>query len=194
MIWVLLALATSAWWVPTGRRRVRSVRPLGVVDPGVVLDLAIAALSVGVSIPSCLRAVDHALASGRDGDEERRSHRWLRSWLWKGNAEPRRDTSLSEVAGRLVMGASWSEAWEGSWEGFRRLRDALEPAWIDGAAPVPLLHRSAQTLRVTRARRAKEAAAKLGSQLVLPLGLCFLPAFICLGVVPVVVSFAQKVM
>ncbi|MDP9801089.1 hypothetical protein J2S49_001165 [Arcanobacterium wilhelmae] len=189
MIVILCAAVGLVWLVPAGVRSVRRARPEGNVDPAVVLDLAVAALAAGVSIPSCLRAVDHALArtNGSGGAD-------VGVLPWRARKLADREASLSEVAGRLVMGASWDDAWEGSWEGFCRLRDALAPAWLDGAAPVPLLQRSAQTLRVTRARRAKEAAAKLGSQLVVPLGLCFLPAFVLLGVVPVVVSFAEKLL
>ena len=39
---------------------------------------------------------------------------------------------------------------------------------------------------------AREAAAALGSKLVLPLGLCFLPAFVVLGIVPTVIATGMK--
>ncbi|KAE8762071.1 secretion system protein, partial [Georgenia thermotolerans] len=55
-------------------------------------------------------------------------------------------------------------------------------------APGPLLRRAAEAVRADRQRQAQEAAARLGVRLVLPLGLCFLPAFVLLGIVPVVVA------
>ncbi|MDQ3055153.1 MAG: type II secretion system protein F, partial [Actinomycetota bacterium] len=36
-------------------------------------------------------------------------------------------------------------------------------------------------------------AQRAGVALMAPLGLCFLPAFVCLGVVPVVVGIASRV-
>ncbi|WP_418606028.1 hypothetical protein [Georgenia sp. SUBG003] len=43
-------------------------------------------------------------------------------------------------------------------------------------------------------REAQEAAARLGVRLVLPLGLCFLPAFVLLGLVPVVLAAGGAVL
>ncbi|MDO4888611.1 MAG: type II secretion system F family protein [Actinomycetaceae bacterium] len=138
------------------------------VDQAMVADLAIAALGSGASIPSALEALDAAL------DEE---------------AEP---PGLAFVARMLVMGAGWRQAWQDVPERFAPLRDALEPAWTDGAAALPLLERAASGVRQGRIRAAREAAASLGAKLVLPLGLCFLPAFVAIGIVPVVVSAGMK--
>ena len=121
---------------------------------------AAAALGSGLSIPGTLAALDIA-TGGKDR------------------------TTASRL---LLMGATWEEAWDGVAN--TRLRDSLRAAWTDGAAPVPLIERSAHTLRLQRQRNAKEAAEKLGARLVMPLGLCFLPAFILIGVVPVVAGAA----
>jgi pilus assembly protein TadC len=43
-------------------------------------------------------------------------------------------------------------------------------------------------LRRRRNREAEKRAAALGVRLVIPLGACALPAFVCLGVVPVLLS------
>lgn len=107
-------------------------------------------------------------------------------------ASKQRYRSLDEVGNMLLMGALWEEAWEHVAPTYMRLGAALAPAWNDGAAPVALLERAAQGLRYSRARRAKEAAARLGSALVVPLAACYLPAFMLLGVLPVVVAAAAK--
>jgi tight adherence protein B len=64
----------------------------------------------------------------------------------------------------------------------------LEPAYTDGVSPLPLI--SAKLQEITTARRSGAGAAgeKLGVQLVVPLGACYLPAFIFLGIVPVIVG------
>lgn len=167
----LLLIAISLVWVVPGVRSTHVRKePTLDVDPGVVLDLASASLRAGSSVPAMLRALANAL--GEDSE-----------------VGVRDSAGLDEVAHMLIYGASWEEAWRDV-RGYVMLRDCLRPAWVDGAAPIPLLDRAARTFRLTRQRRAKEAAARLGAKLVLPLGLCFLPAFILLGVVPVVASAA----
>lgn len=57
-----------------------------------------------------------------------------------------------------------------------------------GVALVPLLQSHADELRRGEHRRRQIAAARLGVMLVLPLGVCVLPAFVLLGVVPVLIT------
>jgi len=59
------------------------------------------------------------------------------------------------------------------------------PAETRGAA---LLRHCAATYRLEERRAAERASAKLAVALVLPLGLCSLPAFICCGIIPIVIS------
>ncbi|WP_163544660.1 type II secretion system F family protein [Occultella kanbiaonis] len=134
-----------------------------VVDPAVVLDLLDAALTAGVSIPAALDALGHALPAGQ--------------------GEP-----LRRVAGALRLGADWDQAWLGVDDGWAAVSGALAPAWCDGVAPGAGLRQAAEGVRARRGASAREAAARLGVQLVLPLGLCLLPSFILLGLVPVLLS------
>ncbi|MCM1013676.1 MULTISPECIES: type II secretion system F family protein [unclassified Brevibacterium] len=57
-----------------------------------------------------------------------------------------------------------------------------------GVGPAPLIEAVAGELRDSSRRRRQEAAAALGVRLVVPLGVCILPAFLLLSVVPVVIS------
>ncbi|WP_205687556.1 type II secretion system F family protein, partial [Cellulomonas endophytica] len=68
------------------------------------------------------------------------------------------------------------------------LAAALGPAWAAGASPVAALRALADRRRAEQRRRAREAAARLGVRLLLPLATCLLPAFVLLGLVPVVLS------
>lgn len=140
------------------------VPALKPIDSAMSIDLACAVIAAGASVPSALISLDKALA------------------------EEKEESGLGRVAHLLLMGAQWEEAWEGAQERFVPLRDSLAPAWLSGAAPLPLLERSAASIRQSRARTAREAASELGAKLVLPLGLCFLPAFVLFGVIPVVFS------
>ena len=62
-----------------------------------------------------------------------------------------------------------------------------------GLAMAQALERLAEDLRCDRAAAAEAAVRRASVLAVLPLGLCFLPAFLLTGVVPVVVSILAGV-
>lgn len=104
-------------------------------------------------------------------------------------AEALNSRPLSTVCQRLHMGSGWGSAWSGSAAGtFGELRDALAPAYTGGAPSTALLLSLADAHRLSERRAAERAAGKLSVALVVPLGLCSLPAFICLGIVPILIS------
>ena len=104
-------------------------------------------------------------------------------------AEALNSRPLHTVCQRLQMGSSWGSAWSGSAAGtFGELRDALAPAYTGGAPSTALLLSLADAHRLNERRAAERAAGKLSVALVVPLGLCSLPAFICLGIVPILIS------
>lgn len=132
------------------------------LDLAVVLTLARAALAGGASVPATLRALGACT-----GEEE-----------------------LAVAGAQLLLGAPWAEAVTEVPGRYGPLVDALAPAWESGADPDRLLAHAARAVRARREREMRVAAARLGVRLVLPLGLCHLPAFLLLGLVPVVLSFA----
>lgn len=104
-------------------------------------------------------------------------------------AEALNSRPLHTVCQRLQMGSGWGSAWSGSAAGtFGELRDALAPAYTGGAPSTALLLSLADAHRLSERRAAERAAGRLSVALVVPLGLCSLPAFICLGIVPILIS------
>ena len=104
-------------------------------------------------------------------------------------AEALNSRPLHTVCQRLQMGSGWGSAWSGSAAGtFGELRDVLAPAYTGGAPSTALLLSLADAHRLSERRAAERAAGKLSVALVVPLGLCSLPAFICLGIVPILIS------
>lgn len=115
--------------------------------------------------------------------------------LVAGSAAPQYRESLRPVVSALAIGADWETAWRSS--AVRRpeileLRDALGFAALTGAPSSAILYAQAARLRRERFRAAEKRAASLGVKLVVPLGLCSLPAFICLGVVPVLLALVPS--
>lgn len=97
---------------------------------------------------------------------------------------------LRHVAGLLALGTQWHEAWRpvAAQPELCELGRQLHFVHITSAPTAPLLRATASGLRRNRRRRAEQRAAQLATRLVVPLGLCHLPAFLCLGIVPLVLA------
>jgi Flp pilus assembly protein TadB len=111
--------------------------------------------------------------------------------LVAGLATPEIRGPLRPVVAALAIGADWDTAWRSSADrspGLLALRDALAFAAHTGAPSSAILYAQAARLRREQFRTAEKQAAALGVRLVVPLGLCSLPAFVCLGVVPVLLA------
>lgn len=95
------------------------------------------------------------------------------------------------AAEAVRLGAPWDQAWSGAPDWCLPVAEALRSSWEDGVAPAGALRTAAEVLRRDQQSQATEAAARLGVRLVLPLGLCYLPAFVLVGLVPVLLSMAR---
>jgi pilus assembly protein TadC len=144
--------------------------PDGLQDTAMMLELVAAMLDAGSGIG---RSLDLVSASASSQYRE----------------------SLRPVVSALAIGADWETAWRSSavrLPGILELRDALGFAALTGAPSSAILYAQAARLRRERFRAAEKRAASLGVKLVVPLGLCSLPAFICLGVVPVLLALVPS--
>lgn len=148
----------------TGRRSGPEPGADDDVDLVTVVELLAVAVESGASVPHALRSVG-AVLGGRPGAD------------------------LMRAAAALLLGASWTAAWAHA-PRLGSTLDGLAASWTTGAASGPALRAAAADVRRRRDRAAREAAGRLGVRLVLPLGLCFLPAFVLVGLLPVLISLA----
>lgn len=103
---------------------------------------------------------------------------------------------LSRVGRAMRLGAPAEEAWSylGDRGGAARLARAAGRSQHSGAALAGALNRLADDLRSARLAAADGAAQRAGVLIVLPLGLCFLPAFVLAGLLPVIVAVLGDVL
>ncbi|MGX6605379.1 type II secretion system F family protein [Micromonosporaceae bacterium Da 78-11] len=103
---------------------------------------------------------------------------------------------LQQTARSLRLGAGAAEAWSHLSEvgGAQRLVAAAIRSSASGGALARALGRLADDLRTDRAVAAEAAAQRAGVLIVLPLGLCFLPAFLLAGLVPVLIAVLGDVL
>nr|WP_239096026.1 type II secretion system F family protein [Micromonospora lutea] len=103
---------------------------------------------------------------------------------------------LARVGRTLQLGGGPQEAWAhlSAVPGTHRVATAAIRSASSGAALAGALTRLADDLRADRAVQLEAAARRSGVLIVLPLGLCFLPAFILAGLVPVIVAVLGDVL
>lgn len=172
---VVAAAATgaAAWWVihrlpapaaTRDRRAAAAELPYGV-------DLLAAALRAGAPVDRALAVVGHAL----------------------GGPLGRR---FDQVGRALRLGVHGEDGW-------RALADVPGSAGViaaavrtaeSGATLAAACARAATDLRERRDAEADAAAQRAGVLIVLPLGACFLPAFVLVGVVPILLGVLHDVL
>ena len=98
--------------------------------------------------------------------------------------------ALRAAAAAARVGVEPASAWMGmaSDPALRPLARALAGAVTRGASPTPVLERVAYDARDALRWAAEARARSLGAKAAAPLGLCFLPAFVLVGIVPVIVA------
>jgi pilus assembly protein TadC len=139
-----------------------------VRDLPVACDLLAVCLAAGLPVPGALAAVAEAVPAPLG---------------------PR----LRTVAALHRLGAEPRRAWADAPAELGGLGRALVRAGESGAAAVPALHALASESRAAARAGAEAAAQRAGVWVLAPLGACFLPAFVCLGVVPLVLGIAGDV-
>ncbi|MQA83092.1 MAG: type II secretion protein F [Streptosporangiales bacterium] len=102
---------------------------------------------------------------------------------------------LADATARIRLGAEPAAVWRSLAfvPAMAPLGRALARAADSGAPLADALVRLADEQRSARRRAAFVAAQKVGVWAAAPLGLCFLPAFVLLGVVPLIVGIAQHI-
>ncbi|MDQ7908357.1 type II secretion system F family protein [Phytohabitans sp. ZYX-F-186] len=103
---------------------------------------------------------------------------------------------LTRVARSIRLGAEPAEAWGhiATVAGAGRMAQAAVRSSASGSALAGALTRLADDLRADRAVANEAAARRAGVLIVLPLGLCFLPAFILAGLIPVLIAVLRDVL
>ena len=168
------AVALAMWWRHPDAHGIPGAAK-GRMTPSLslVLRMLVVAVTQGASVPHALRGIGEAVGGGYGG-------------------------ALRDVAEALHRGTGWRDAWAcacGEWYAadFTVLCDALETSWMRGDSPVAQIEATIEQLDVRERQRIEETAGRLSVSLLLPTGLCFLPSFVLLGVIPSIASFTGAV-
>lgn len=178
----LVAVAVAGWLagppvaavgalLPRLRRSVASRRPgdLGDLDLSARWDLLASCLRAGLPVPTAIRAVATDLPGAAGA-------------------------ALRSCADLLGFGADPARAWQQAMDqpATAPLARAARRSSRSGTAIADVAAALARETRAAAADLAEARAQRAGVLITGPLGLCFLPAFICLGIVPVVLGLAGR--
>ncbi len=174
---VALPLALAVGWLvrkrTTGRTSASEPRSMAFI-----LDLVASALAGGSPPELAIAGVAAAVAE-------------------HGTERLRRAVQPLQRVGRLLqLGTDPSAAWGSlrSVPGYGPVADCGRRCANSGARLAGALALVAAELRSRHQAEALARAQRVGVWSLLPLGCCFLPAFVCLGVVPVVAGIAGQVL
>jgi hypothetical protein len=101
---------------------------------------------------------------------------------------------LDAVSALLLLGSDPARAWQGARQhpDLASLAAAAGRSASGGARFADAVREHAVVLRAASADAAERSAGRAGVAITAPLGLCFLPAFLCLGLAPVVVGLLSS--
>jgi len=160
------SVGPSAPRTDTNDRRGSTADPLAVAAGW---DLLAASLRAGLPIAEALRAIaDGVPAAAAD--------------------------ALRRTSELLALGAPGDEAWRpaAACPATAPLAHAARRSAQSGSALAEAVDDMAARLRAEQIEAAETRAQRAGVLVTGPLGLCFLPSFLCLGVVPVVIGLAGQ--
>jgi pilus assembly protein TadC len=163
------AAAVSGWVTRWAQRRSGTdVEPLALAG---AWELLAACLRAGLPVPMAVRAVAEGLG------------------------EPA-GPALLRTAELLALGADSTQAWLPALEctATARLAKAARRSGRSGTALAESLTRLATEVRAGAREQSEARAQRAGVLIAAPLGLCFLPAFLVVGVVPVLIGLAGGLM
>jgi len=171
----------------------------GDLPPDLLMELVASGLRSGLSVVDALQC---AASVGVEPQSERTGgSAWGRpaSSIAAQGVSPSDDDAgatayLRQVVHRMRLGVPAEAAWASPPTALEPLARAMVLAELAGAPAAAVVARAAVDTRTLARERVELAAARLGVQLVLPLGLAVLPGFVLLSVVPIVLGLATSVL
>jgi Flp pilus assembly protein TadB len=160
-------IAATVWWFLRRARRPPKADPMAIAT---TWDLLAACLRAGLPVPTAITAVADELPATAA-------------------------QALRSSADLLALGADPDTAWSpaAKCSDTAALARGARRAAQSGTALAGLVTDLAATVRANAADAAEATAQRAGVLITMPLGLCFLPSFVCLGIAPVIVGLARQI-
>lgn len=182
--------AAAAWWSvrrgdrPSAAQALRHRRALAVR-----LDLVAACLRSGLPVATALAAVSAAVSAATIAEQDTAADSVVVTDRSRRSIRPAVRV-LEEVAALLAVGADAPAAWDvaAGHPDLASVAAAARRSAVGGSALAAAFSEQATELRQRTVADDAAAAGRAGVLMTAPLGVCFLPAFLCLGLAPAVVG------
>lgn len=170
---VVLAVGRGRWAARGSPRRRVERRRLLIVHA----ELLASSLESGLTMSAALGAVGDVMDRGRSAS---------------GTRDPL--AALDSVAAMLALGADADTAWRAvdADDDLAPLAAAGRRSASGGTTLADAVREHGRQLRDEARQEAGRSAGRAGVAMTAPLGVCFLPAFICLGLAPVVLGLLNQ--
>ncbi len=156
-------------WLPAGTRPwAKSSRGTEATSVAGLLDLLATAMDAGMALPQAISAIAEL-------------------------EESPAAAKLREVGQLLALGVSPTQAWRSAVDhrDLAAVASAAVRSSIGGVTVADAAREAAREIRDRARVAADRAAARAEVTMTAPLALCFLPAFLCLGLAPVVIGLVR---
>lgn len=201
--WLSMVTPRAASRLPDIGQWANHDEPVVVADAAwtmLVLRMVQVSLRQGASVPRALDVVGRAVGGAygqclsRVGESLLRGVSWSDAWCaaLAGTDASAGMNHSARLGGAKRRGRSGQHGDTDGGAGdiaLGMIRESLEPAWLQGDSPGVLIDAAVEQLDKDERARIERAAARLSVRLLMPTGLCFLPAFVIVGVLPAIASF-----
>lgn len=205
---ILVAIAWLLWRSPVERAE-RQLLALDVTftsgpSLGVVLEMMAVAMREGSSIPHALEVIGSIVGGSLGVGLCRASHSLMQGYSWedawfaaslasqqrrKREGRARISAKSQDKGNKKSQNDSSADDTTFDDEALNIINDALRSTWIRGVSPVGPLESAVEQMDARARASIEQSAQRLSVSLLLPTGLCFLPAFMLIGVIPAIGSF-----
>ncbi|WEV66114.1 MULTISPECIES: hypothetical protein [unclassified Bifidobacterium] len=171
------------------------------------MEMMAVAMREGSSIPHALEVIG-SIVGGTLGDGLCRASRslmlgfsWEDAWFAASLACQKSGEGNGQESGSTAKNArkrqngdddSASDEVAAALEALTVIDDALKSTWTRGVSPVGPLESAVEQLDARARASIEQSAQRLSVRLLLPTGLCFLPSFMLIGIVPAIGSFIGR--
>ena len=172
-------------------RRRHGPGPVELREVAAVLDLVAVCLDAGLTIAGAIGA---ALSATRHHENDPRGPASnAAQWTQDGAPGPDALGALAEVVALLTLGADPAAAWRpaAGHEVLDALAGAAQRSTLGGVRLADAAREAAADVRARCRRVGARSAGRASVAITAPLTVCFLPAFVCLGLAPVIVSLVS---
>lgn len=151
-------ITTKTLW----RKEIKQPHPL--IKGAIFVDLTIAGIKSGTSITKILFTLS-SITGNKD---------------------------FEKIAQKILLGISWKKAYQNTFvtknEDYLKIFKIIENNWEKGTSPIKPLEKIKKQLLDDEKQKLHENISKLSTKITLPLASCYLPSFIFLGLLPVIIS------